>query len=91
MKKGLWINGEWKMTAEWMEIQAPSSQEVLAHFAMATEQDVQEAIESAHAAAPQMAALTAFQRAQILEQLSTLLQKIGMKQQVSLQWNQPNR
>lgn len=37
MKKGLWINGEWKMTAEWMEIQAPSSQEVLAHFAMATE------------------------------------------------------
>lgn len=60
------------MTAEWMEIQAPSSQEVLAHFAMATEKDVQEAIESAHAAAPQMAALTAFQRAQILEQLSTL-------------------
>lgn len=60
------------MTAQWMEIQAPYSQEVLAHFAMATEKDVQEAIESAHAAAPQMAALTAFQRAEILEQLSTL-------------------
>ncbi|WNN74576.1 aldehyde dehydrogenase family protein [Lysinibacillus capsici] len=72
MKKGLWINGEWKMTTEWMEIHAPYSQEVLAHFAMATEKDVQEAIESAHAAAPQMAALTAFQRAEILEQLSTL-------------------
>lgn len=72
MKKGLWINGEWKMTADWMEVQAPYSQEVIAQFAMATEQDVQEAIESAQAAAPQMAALTAFQRAEILEHLATL-------------------
>ncbi|SCY30184.1 MULTISPECIES: aldehyde dehydrogenase family protein [unclassified Lysinibacillus] len=72
MKKGLWINGEWKMTADWMEVQAPYSQEVIAQFTMATEQDVQEAIESAQAAAPQMAALTAFQRAEILEHLATL-------------------
>jgi len=72
LKKGLWINGEWKMTADWMEVQAPYSQEVIAQFAMATEQDVQEAIESAQAAAPQMAALTAFQRAEILEHLATL-------------------
>ncbi len=72
LKKGLWINGEWKMTADWMEVQAPYSQEVIAQFTMATEQDVQEAIESAQAAAPQMAALTAFQRAEILEHLATL-------------------
>lgn len=60
------------MTADWMEVQAPYSQEVIAQFTMATEQDVQEAIESAQAAAPQMAALTAFQRAEILEHLATL-------------------
>ncbi|MEB7453462.1 aldehyde dehydrogenase family protein [Lysinibacillus sphaericus] len=72
MKRGLWIHGEWKMTADYMEVQAPHSQEVIAHFAMATEQDVQEAIASAQAAAKSMASLTAFQRAEILEHLSTL-------------------
>ncbi len=60
------------MTADYMEVQAPHSQEVIAHFAMATEQDVQEAIASAQAAAKSMASLTAFQRAEILEHLSTL-------------------
>ena len=39
---------------------------------MATEDDVQHAIESAHAAEAEMAALTAFQRAEILEKLSDL-------------------
>lgn len=60
------------MTAEYMEVQAPHSQEMIAHFAMATEQDVHEAVASAQAAAKSMAALTAFQRAEILEHLSTL-------------------
>lgn len=60
------------MTAEYMEVRAPHSQEVIAHFAMATGQDVDEAIASAQAAAKSMAALTAFQRAEILEHLSTL-------------------
>lgn len=60
------------MTAEYMEVQAPHSQEVIAHFAMATKQDIHEAIASAQIAAKSMAALTAFQRAEILEHLSTL-------------------
>lgn len=66
------MNGQWQMTDEFMEVQAPYSKEVIAQFAMATEQDVQYAIESAQAAASEMAALTAFQRAEILEQLSRL-------------------
>ncbi|MGE7111671.1 aldehyde dehydrogenase family protein [Lysinibacillus sp. NPDC047702] len=72
MKRGLWMNGQWQMTDEFMEVQAPYSKEVIAKFAMATEQDVQDAIESAQAAATDMAALTAFQRAEILEHLSSL-------------------
>lgn len=72
MKKGLWMKGQWQMTDDFMEVQAPYSKEVIAQFAMATEQDVQYAIESAQAAASEMAALTAFQRAEILEDLSRL-------------------
>ncbi|MGG2081930.1 aldehyde dehydrogenase family protein [Lysinibacillus pakistanensis] len=72
MKRGLWMKGQWQMTDEFMEVQAPYSKEVIAQFAMATEQDVQFAIEGAQAAASEMAALTAFQRAEILEHLSRL-------------------
>jgi len=75
LKKGLFINGQWQMTEEYMEVQAPYSKEVVAQFAMATEDDVQHAIESAQAAESEMAALTAFQRAEILEQLSDLFTK----------------
>lgn len=66
------MKGQWQMTDEFMEVQAPYSKEVIAQFAMATEQDVQYAIEGAQAAASEMAALTSFQRAEILEHLSRL-------------------
>ncbi len=72
MKKELLINDEWRMTEGYTDVYAPYSKELFAKFAMATEVDVQDAIESAQKATSKMASLTAFQRAQILEQLSNL-------------------
>ncbi|MFJ7662591.1 aldehyde dehydrogenase family protein [Lysinibacillus sp. NPDC097162] len=72
MKKELLINDEWRMTEGYTDVYAPYSKELIAKFAMATEVDVQDAIESAQKAISKMASLTAFQRAQILEQLSNL-------------------
>ncbi|MEK5332513.1 aldehyde dehydrogenase family protein [Lysinibacillus sp. FSL W8-0992] len=72
MKKELLINDEWRMTEGYTDVYAPYSKELIAKFAMATEVDVQDAIESAQEATSKMASLTAFQRAQILEQLSNL-------------------
>ncbi|MFJ5789068.1 aldehyde dehydrogenase family protein [Lysinibacillus sp. NPDC093197] len=72
MKKELLINDEWRMTEGYTDVYAPYSKELIAKFAMATEVDVQDAIESAQKATSKMASLTAFQRAQILEQLSNL-------------------
>ncbi|MFJ5765631.1 aldehyde dehydrogenase family protein [Lysinibacillus sp. NPDC093210] len=72
MKKGLLINDEWRMTEGYTDVYAPYSKELIASFAMATEVDVQDAIESAQEATSKMASLTALQRAQIVEQLSNL-------------------
>lgn len=72
MKKELLINDEWRMTEGYTDVYAPYSKELIASFAMATEVDVQDAIESAQEATSKMASLTALQRAQILEQLSNL-------------------
>ena len=60
------------MTEGYTDVYAPYSKELIASFAMATEVDVQDAIESAQEATSKMASLTALQRAQILEQLSNL-------------------
>ncbi|WP_431808293.1 aldehyde dehydrogenase family protein [Lysinibacillus sphaericus] len=75
MKKHLMLNGEWRMTDEYLDVYAPYSKELIGQFAIATEIDVQQAIECAHAATSKMAMLTAIQRAQILEQLSNLFAK----------------
>jgi acyl-CoA reductase-like NAD-dependent aldehyde dehydrogenase len=72
LKKELLINDEWRMTEGYTDVYAPYSKELIASFAMATEVDVQDAIESAQEATSKMASLTALQRAQILEQLSNL-------------------
>ncbi len=72
LKKELLINGEWRMTEAYTDVYAPYSKELIAKFAMASKDDVQNAIESAQQATSKMATLTAFQRAQILEQLSNL-------------------
>ncbi|MGE7840809.1 aldehyde dehydrogenase family protein [Lysinibacillus sp. NPDC093712] len=72
MKKELLINDEWRMTEGYTDVYAPYSKELISKFAMATEVDVQDAIESAQEATSKMASLTALQRAQILEQLSNL-------------------
>lgn len=72
MQKELLINGEWRKTEHYMDVYAPYTKELIATFAMATEVDVQEAIDCAQEATSKMASLTAFQRAQILEQLSNL-------------------
>lgn len=72
LKKELLINGEWRMTEAYTDVYAPYSKELIAKFAMASKDDVQNAIESAQQATSKMASLTAFQRAQILEQLSNL-------------------
>lgn len=71
MKKNLYIGGEWKEAAEYAELFSPYSTEKIAEIPQAAKQEVEEAIEAADRAKVEMAALTAYQRAAILEQLVT--------------------
>lgn len=69
MKKKLYIGGEWKEAAEYAELFSPYSREKIAEIPQAAKHDVEEAIEAADSARAEMAALTAYERAAILEQL----------------------
>ena len=72
MKKKLYIGGEWKETDEYAELFSPYSNEKIAEIPKAAKQDVEEAIRAADNAKEEMSALTAYQRAAILEQLVAL-------------------
>ncbi|MGG0888454.1 aldehyde dehydrogenase family protein [Cytobacillus horneckiae] len=72
MKKQLYVNGEWKDTANFADLLSPYTKEVIAQIPQATEEEVNQAISVAHRTKEAMAQLTAYERAAILEQLTQL-------------------
>ena len=71
----LWINGKWKQTNNTYELKAPYTGEVIAKVSKATVQDVEQAIEGAHAAFIKFKAVPAYERAEILYKVVEILRK----------------
>ncbi|PID04346.1 aldehyde dehydrogenase [Sporosarcina sp. P2] len=69
----LLINGEWVETKEYTDLHSPYSGEVIAHIAKATKNETDQAIETALQTRRVMAKMPAYQRAEILENLVSLL------------------
>ncbi|QDQ00424.1 aldehyde dehydrogenase family protein [Lysinibacillus fusiformis] len=72
MKKQYYVNGEWKTANHFAELNSPYTKEVIAEISQATREDVEEAIQCAYHANSAMAALTAYERASILEHIVQL-------------------
>ncbi|KYG58376.1 aldehyde dehydrogenase family protein [Planococcus maritimus] len=72
MKKKLYLNGEWQETIDHAELFSPYSNEKIGEIPKASVADVEAAIDAASEAREAMAALTAYERAAILEQLVSL-------------------
>jgi acyl-CoA reductase-like NAD-dependent aldehyde dehydrogenase len=75
MKKRLFINGEWVEAVEYSELKSPYSGEVIAEIPVATEEQVNQAIDAADQARSEMRKLTSFQRSTILENLVVRLKE----------------
>lgn len=69
----LWINGVWETTQETTALIAPYTGEVLAQVAKATVADVTRAIEGAHEAFQSFKKTTAYERAEILYKVVTIM------------------
>mgnify|MGYP002557839319 CR=1 FL=1 len=72
MEKNYYVNGEWKSSERFAELYSPHTKELIAKIPQATREEVDEAIEVAHGAREKVAALTAFERSAILEQIAQL-------------------
>ena len=72
MKKQYYVNGEWKASNNYAELLSPHTKEVIAQIPQATREEVETAIDIAYETRKQMAALTAYERAAILEQITQL-------------------
>lgn len=72
MNKQYYVNGEWKSSEKTAELKSPHTKEVIAHIPQVTREEVEQTIEVADAAKKQMAELTAYERAAILEQIAQL-------------------
>jgi acyl-CoA reductase-like NAD-dependent aldehyde dehydrogenase len=75
MKKKLLINGEWHEASEYSLLRSPYSGEVIAEIPQASDEEVERAIQSAYEAKATMAKLPAYKRAEILENLVSLLKE----------------
>lgn len=71
----LWINGVWETTQETTVLTAPYTGEVLAQVAKATVADVTRAIEGAHEAFQSFKKTTAYERAEILYKVVTIMRE----------------
>lgn len=71
----LWINGQWESTNETTELTAPYTGEVLANVAKATPADVERAIEGAHQTFQSFKKTTAYERAEILYKVVTIMRE----------------
>ncbi|ANU24163.1 aldehyde dehydrogenase family protein [Planococcus donghaensis] len=72
MKKKLYIDKQWVETTDYVELFSPYSNEKIGDIPKASKEDVEKAIDAATNASEEMANLTAYQRAEILEQLVAL-------------------
>lgn len=72
MNKQYYVNGEWKSSEKTADLKSPHTKEVIAHIPQATREEVEQAIEVADSAKKQMAELTAYERAAMLEQIAQL-------------------
>jgi len=72
MKKRFYVNGQWTSSERYAELHSPYTQEVIAEIPQATREEVELAINVAHHARKEMASLTAYERAAILEHLTQL-------------------
>jgi len=75
MEKKLFINGEWRKGSEFKDLLSPYTNELIAKIPLASEMEVDEAIESAHSKKEIMAEMPAYQRSEILSNLVTLLKE----------------
>ncbi|WP_433959416.1 aldehyde dehydrogenase family protein [Cytobacillus horneckiae] len=72
MKKQIYMNGEWKDTANYADLLSPYTKDIIAQIPQATENEVNQAISVANDTRKAMASLTAYERAAILEHLALL-------------------
>lgn len=72
VRKKLYIDGKWKDTESYTDLFSPYSNEKIGEIPKATIEDVESAINIAEKARLEMESLTAYERAQILEQLVVL-------------------
>ncbi|MEK5107567.1 aldehyde dehydrogenase family protein [Cytobacillus sp. FSL K6-0129] len=79
MKKQLYINGEWRDSANYAELLSPYTNKVIAQIPQASKEEVEETIEMAHQKRTAMARLTAYERAEILEELVLLFKENRQK------------
>ncbi|WP_099362576.1 aldehyde dehydrogenase family protein [Fredinandcohnia onubensis] len=79
MKEKLYINGEWIESNEYADLYSPFSGEKIAEIPQASNEQVDAAIDSAYNNRGIMASLTAFEKAEILENLVILLRKNRLK------------
>lgn len=75
MKKKLFINGEWVESKEYADLYSPFSGEKIAEIPQASNEQVDAAIDSAYINRETMASLTAYRKAEILENLAILLKE----------------
>lgn len=71
----LWINGQWESTKEMTELTSPYTGQVIAKVAKATIADVERAIEGAHEAFQAFKNTTAYERAEILYKVVTIMRE----------------
>lgn len=72
-RRDLFIDGKWQKAGQYEYLRSPYSKEVLCEIASASEEEVDQAIRAATEAQRKMRKLPAYQRAAILEELSSLL------------------
>ncbi|TKC14407.1 aldehyde dehydrogenase family protein [Robertmurraya kyonggiensis] len=79
MKKQYYVNGEWKAAEKYADLYSPYSKEVIAQIPQATLEEVGQVIDIAYKARKQMAELTAYERAAILENIAQLFMENRQK------------
>lgn len=75
MKKKLYINGEWIESEQYSDLFSPYSEEKIAEVPQASEEQVDAAIDAAYRAREVMENLTAYEKAEILEKIVSLLKE----------------
>ncbi|UOQ92073.1 aldehyde dehydrogenase family protein [Halobacillus shinanisalinarum] len=90
-RKNLFIGGRWQEAEHYIELTSPYNGEVLCEIPSATEAEVEQAIVAATQARGDMKKLAAYQRADILEELSYLLKsrKEEAAQLIALEASKP--